>query len=306
MKYDYNKDFCFGLGRQIYDAYPDDYVVLDIETTGLQAKDCEIIEISALRVSDNKIVDTFNTLVKPSEPVPQRITMLTGITNEMLENAPDPAKVLSDFYEFIGLTVAVGFCVDFDMKFLYEHTYRHIRKKLGNSYVDVHNIAKKLLQGLKHYNQPSVCEALGIKVTEAHRAMADTTNCNLAYQKLKDMMLKESFDNVPDNLYRITEEARNKAPFARKNFYLMGLNEHITKFDLSNLIIGLGGNIISHLDEPVDVIVCGAQREDFFSSKDFKAAVDLKNTTGNIYILKEKNFVDNLIEKNYIKINTGE
>ena len=301
MKYDYNKEFCFGIGRQIYDAYPDDYVVLDIETTGLQARDCEIIEISALRVSDNKIVDTFNTLVKPSEPVPQRITMLTGITNEMLENAPDPAKVLSDFYEFIGLTVAVGFCVNFDMKFLYEHTYRRIHKKLGNSYIDVHDIAKKLLQGLKHYNQPRVCEALDIKVTEAHRAMADTVNCNLAYQKLKNMELNESFDIVPDNPYVVTEAARSKAPFARKNFYLMGLNEYVTKYDLSNLIIGLGGNIVSYLDEPVDIVICGFRRENFLSSKEFKAAVNLKNTMGKIYILKEKNFIDNLIEKKYIE-----
>lgn len=54
MKYDYNLDLCFGRGRQLHNAFPDDYVVLDIETTGLDEKSCEIIEIAALRVSDNQ------------------------------------------------------------------------------------------------------------------------------------------------------------------------------------------------------------------------------------------------------------
>lgn len=54
MQYDYNPKLCFGRGRQIHNAFPDDYVVLDIETTGLNEKSCEIIEIAALRVSDNQ------------------------------------------------------------------------------------------------------------------------------------------------------------------------------------------------------------------------------------------------------------
>ena len=66
MQYDYNPELCFGRGRQLHNAFPDDYVVLDIETTGLDEKRCEIIEIAALRASDNQVVDEFSTLVKPS------------------------------------------------------------------------------------------------------------------------------------------------------------------------------------------------------------------------------------------------
>lgn len=292
MLYDYNPDLCFGRGRQLYNAFPDDYVALDIETTGLDEKSCEIIEIAALRVSDNQVVDEFSTLVKPSAPVPARITRLTGINNQMLENAPEPAKALAEFYEFIGLTVVVGFCVDFDLKFLYEHTYRHLHKKLGNNYIDVHDIAKLQIDGLKHYNQPSVCQALGIKVTEAHRAMADTINCNLAYQKLKP---KEDIITHFGNKYA----SASLSPFKGKVFYLMGLNQYITKYDLANIIIGLGGDIADQLDV-ADLVVCGMGRESILSSKEFKLIMDLKQA-GRLYVFKEKDFLDGMVKKGYVE-----
>lgn len=292
MQYDYNPELCFGRGRQLYNAFPDDYVVLDIETTGLDQKSCEIIEISALRVSDNQVVDEFSTLVKPSATVPARITRLTGINNEMLENAPEPAKALAEFYEFLGLSVVLGFCVDFDLKFLYEHTYRLLHKMLGNNYIDVHDIAKLQIDGLKHYNQPAVCQALGIKVKEAHRAMADTINCNLAYQELKP---KEDVITHFVNKYA----AANLSPFKGKVFYLMGLNQYITKYDLANIIIGLGGDIADQLDV-ADLVVCGIGRESILSSSEFHRAVELKQA-GKLYVLREKNFLDGLLEKKYVE-----
>lgn len=166
----------------------------------------------------------------------------------MLENAPEPARALAESYDFLGLSVVVGFCVDFDLKFLYEHICIHLHKKLGNNYVDVYDIAKLQIDGLKHYNQPSVCQALGIKVTEAHRAMADMVNCNLAYQQLKP---KEDVITHFGNKYA----AAGLSPFKGKVFCLMGLNQYITKYDLANIIIGLGGDIAEQLDV-ADLAVC--------------------------------------------------
>lgn len=292
MLYDYNPDLCFGRGRQLHNSFPDDYVVLDIETTGLDEKSCEIIEIAALRVSDNQVVDEFSALVKPSAPVPARITKLTGINNEMLENAPEPAKAFAEFYEFLGLSVVVGFCVDFDLKFLYEHTYRHLHKKLGNNYIDVHDIAKLQIDGLKHYNQPAVCQALGIKVKEAHRAMADTVNCNLAYQLLKP---KEEVITQFGNKYAST----SLSPFKGKVFYLMGLNQYITKYDLANIIIGLGGDIADQLDV-ADLAVCGMGREKILTTNEFKLIMEFKQAR-KLYVFKEKDFLDSLLKKKYVE-----
>ena len=81
--------------------FPDSYIIIDIETTGLDPIYDEIIEITALKVNQDKIVDTFTTLIKPTKPINPFITELTGITNDMVENSPSITDVLPIFLTFI-------------------------------------------------------------------------------------------------------------------------------------------------------------------------------------------------------------
>ena len=94
-------------GRSLLD-FPNSYVVIDVETTGLDPTYDKIIEIGALKVENGTLVDTFSTLVNPGVPVDDFITQLTGITNDDLASAPALDSALSAFSNFIGDSILVG------------------------------------------------------------------------------------------------------------------------------------------------------------------------------------------------------
>ena len=95
-----------------------DYLCLDIETTGLNPKTEKIIEIGAVRVRNGNITESFESLVAPGRPLGERITDLTGITDEMLKNAPAREEVIPKFLEFAGEDILLGHSVLFDYSFL--------------------------------------------------------------------------------------------------------------------------------------------------------------------------------------------
>ena len=96
----------------------DDYICLDLETTGLNPKTDKIIEIGAVKVRNGIIIDSFETFVAPERKLEKRITELTGITDEMLENAPAKEEVIPRFLEFAGEDILLGHSVLFDYSFI--------------------------------------------------------------------------------------------------------------------------------------------------------------------------------------------
>lgn len=95
-------------------------LVIDLETTGLDPSYDEIIELAAVRVENKAIVPEFQSLVKPSFPIDGFITELTGITNEMLSNAPSVDAVLPSFFDYAGQSTVVAHNANFDVNFLYD------------------------------------------------------------------------------------------------------------------------------------------------------------------------------------------
>lgn len=157
------------------------FVVFDFETTGLDAKTCEIIEIGAVKIEGGKIVSTFSTFVKPSQPIPQEITDLTTITNKMVEDSPSINYVLPDFYKYCYGAGLVAHNIAFDYGFLSE-----IAKKMNynfdNPQYDTLNIARQKLLGLKNFKLETVANRLGVSLVGAHRAVNDamaTAKCFL-------------------------------------------------------------------------------------------------------------------------------
>ncbi|MBQ7596713.1 MAG: 3'-5' exonuclease, partial [Clostridia bacterium] len=123
-------------GRSLL-IFPADYTVIDIETSGLSPEECEIIEISAVKVRNDKITDTFSQLIKPERRISAFITSLTGITNDMVKYAPDIKSVITDFADFIGSDILLGYNVNFDINFLYDNMVKHLGTPLNNDFVDV-------------------------------------------------------------------------------------------------------------------------------------------------------------------------
>lgn len=178
-------------GQSLY-AFPSDYTVIDIETNGLSSGICEIIEVSALKVRGEAVRDSFSSLIKPGEPISRFITNLTGITDGMVENAPDVNEVMQNFYGFIGKDILIGHNVHFDVNFLYDSLWLHNGLVLDNSFVDTLRLSRKALPYLRDHKQTTIAEYYGIAIDGAHRALRDCEICNACYLNLKRELLKYS------------------------------------------------------------------------------------------------------------------
>ena len=167
-------------------SFPENYTIIDIETSGLSPDSCEIIEISAIKYVNFEKVSSFSTLIKPQNRISYFITNLTGITNDMVKDAPDISKAILDFYSYIGKDILMGYNVNFDVNFLYDNLMRCHNIPLTNDFVDVLRFARKALPNLKNRSQTTVAEYYGISAVGAHRAERDCEICNACYLKLKE------------------------------------------------------------------------------------------------------------------------
>ena len=146
----------------------DTYVALDLETTGLDPKSDEIIEIGAVKFRGKEVVGTFHTLVKPYRPLPYRIQILTGIAQAEVDSAPPLATVLGDLVAFIGHHPIVGQSVSCDLSFLSERGV-----SLPNPVFDTLELASILLPTLVDYSLSAIAHSLGLPSLPRHRALPD-------------------------------------------------------------------------------------------------------------------------------------
>lgn len=160
-------------------TFPDSYVVIDIETTGLSPEYDSIIEVGAIKYSSGKGVDQFSSLIQPSWQyldgnfIDSYIEKLTGITNEMLAEAPTAELVLPKFYDFIKDSLLVGHNVNFDINFLYDNFENCINKSLSNNFVDTMRISRTLHPEDSHHRLSDLLSRYSIVPSTSHRALAD-------------------------------------------------------------------------------------------------------------------------------------
>ena len=148
------------------------YVVFDLETTGFSAIKDKIIEIGAVKVEQGKITDRFSTFVNPKVPIPFEITQLTGITDQMVLDAPDIETVLPQFLTFVGDAVLVAHNASFDVGFIEQNCrYQEITPDFTS--VDTVALARILLPTLSKYKLNIVANALHISLENHHRAVDD-------------------------------------------------------------------------------------------------------------------------------------
>jgi DNA polymerase-3 subunit epsilon len=150
------------------------FCVLDLETTGAAPASCEITEIGAVRYEGGVPVARFETLVNPGAPIPPFITVMTGITQAMVIEAPPIDEALPAFLEFIGEAVIVGHNVRFDISFLNAAAERLGYGRLPNRSADTHALARRLVRDeIRNLRLSSLAAHFRSPITPNHRAMAD-------------------------------------------------------------------------------------------------------------------------------------
>lgn len=165
-----------------------EYVIFDLETTGLYTDSDAIIEISALKVRGGEIVDEFSTLVNPCMHIQYSASSVNGIVDDMVKDAPIIEQALKDFICFIGNDVLVGQNIKrFDLKFIQRDAERYFGKPITNDYVDTLFLAQRYLPELDSHSLESLADYYGISYDGAHRALADC----LINKQVYDCLAKE-------------------------------------------------------------------------------------------------------------------
>lgn len=222
------------------------FAAVDVETTGLSAGVDEIIEIGAVLVVNGTLGKTYQSLICPKRQVPERITEITGITQEMVKKARSIEDVLPEFLAFAGDFPLLGHNLPFDYSFLKAAC---LQQKLSfeRKGIDTLRLAKILLPSLEKKTLSHVADFYGIVIEQAHRAYHDAVSCAEIYLKMA-----EKFGELPEKqeLF-LPQEIRAKIKKAepatvKQKKYLLDLLkyhrieevplEHITKSEASMLI----------------------------------------------------------------------
>lgn len=184
-------------------GYLKDYVVFDLETTGVNPEVDDIIEISAVKVCDHRIVEEYSTLVNPGRHIPAAATAINGITDNMVAEAPDMKTAIAGFIRFIGEYVLVGHNIHtFDMNFAYDAAFEALGRELGNDYIDTLFMARKCLPKLSHHKLTDISDYFNIDTRGAHRALNDCVMNQKCYEEMGKLMAaaESTFGNEEDEL----------------------------------------------------------------------------------------------------------
>lgn len=287
-------------------ALPDCYTVIDTETTGLDYEFCEIIEIAAVRVRNGVVVDRFSSLVKPEGHyfydangnlcvgyVDAFITSLTGITDEMLQTAPNPPDIIPAFVSFLSNDILIGHNVNFDVNFLYD-----LCEKLGiefsNDFIDTMRIARKLLPELPHHRLKDLTEYFGVTNQNEHRSLGDCMATNAIYDLMKRRILsnigedafvglfKRHWGTKSSDVVATITDFDDTNPFYQKNVVFTGALSSMQRKDAMQIIANLGGINADGVTKKTNFLVIG--NEEFVSS--VKNGKTNKMKKAEAYILK--------------------
>lgn len=151
----------------------DDYIVLDIETTGLSKNFHKITEIAAIRFQNNRAIGKFDTLINPETYIPEFITKLTGITNEMVVDKPTIKQVIPKLCDFLGESTIVAHNASFDYGFIEYNIYKHHKINIVNPKLCTRKLANRILPNLSNKKLATLCPFFNIQNEQAHRAMSD-------------------------------------------------------------------------------------------------------------------------------------
>lgn len=286
-----------------------EYIIIDIETTGLDTTFDEIIEIGALKIKGNKIVDTYTTLIKPKYEIAEYITQLTGITNQMVKNAPSIEEIIKPFKEFIEGNILVGHNFNFDLNFLYDNSMKFLEEPIENDFIDTLRLSRYLLKDLKHHRLIDIADHYKIDILGNHRSLKD---CEITYACYNALMEEaKRIYGKADNFYfkyknnvsfRAIDVTTTKTEFDEENpFYnkicvFTGTLERMVRREAMQIVVDFGGICTDNVTKDTNYLILGNNDyctliKDGKSNKQKKAEI-LKLQNYDIEIISENTFYD--------------
>ena len=339
-------------GASIID-FPDEYVCVDVETTGRSYSEDEIIEIAALHVKNGAVCDTFTSLVKPScshipwtyaeiqergytsffdvpysvfrdlsnrRILPGEIVELTGITDDMLRDAPAIDEVIPKFWEFVGDHILVGHNAVFDVSFLCL-ACQTCGRLLKNDYVDTLRLARSLLPELSNHKLSSLAEHFNITNETAHRAESDALTTAKCLEAMKALVLQtttvsEFRRDFSDPAWKPSARSLKKLyaqkrirpselaapgtvdpshPLCGKSIVFTG-ELHMPRADAAQMAADVGAVVKTDVSSKTDFLVVGRQDRALVgasgtSARERKAQKINDSGKGSIQILTEQDFL---------------
>lgn len=290
---------------------PNKYIAFDIETTGLDPMYDEIIEIGAIKIEDGKEIETFSTLIKPEYEIDEFITELTGITNEMLMNAPKINEVLPKFMDFIKGSVILGHNVNFDINFIYDNLINEDMYPITNDFVDTLRLSRKLLPELKHHRLSDLANYYNIDTTGNHRSLTDVRITIEIFKNL-EKLVESKYSNIKNckdvckkkshSGFKASDITTTNTEFDEDNLLydkyvaITGTLEKMSRKEAMQIIADLGGHCQDGVNKETNYLILGNNDYNPIlrgkkSSKLLKAE-SLKLKGKDIEILSENVFYD--------------
>lgn len=257
----------------------DEFVAFDLETSGKYPLDAEICELGAVKWRDGKVVDTFQTLIKPSRPMGEEVIKIHNITNEMVTDAPTIAEKIGEFHAFLGEAYGIAHHAPFDMGFLMVEFERAGLAAPEKTCFCTSLLARKMIPESHNHRLKTLVDYLKIPLVQAHRALDDAEACLgvalRCFERAGDVgveeLLAKQGGGLPWDHYSIRALEQN----AHQRFLIQSLRE--------------GGSVVkltydggSRPGQPREVRPVGLVRN---PDGDFLVAIEVGDTKPKRYLL---------------------
>lgn len=254
--------------------FPSNYVIVDLETTGLDPRFDSIIEIGAIKVINNNISEELSVLVNPFEEdediyIPSFITELTGITSkDILEKGISIDQALGKFIDFVKDDIIIGYNVNFDINFIYDNYKKIFHKHFDNDYVDVLRLARKAFPTLEHHRLKDMKNYLGFDQHQEHRAAKDVIDTKIIFDAIqKEVSSSQGIDEFKRTLSKgkirakdiLTKETEfdELNPFYSSYVCFTGKMDTIVRREAMQLICNLGGIPQDRVTKQTNYLILG-------------------------------------------------
>ena len=267
------------------------FVVFDLETFGLNSHKNEIIEIGAIKLKGTRIIDTFSSFVNPNKIIPKKISELTHITQDMVDNAPTIEDVLPKFLEFTKDAVMVAHNSAFDMGFIRREAKKYLGIDYNPAVIDTLQMARDLYPDLKGYNLDRLNKTFKLSLENHHRAIDDAQSTAKLFIMFLEKYIENGVVNVEDmngafplNIQK--QATRNIVVIAKnltglQNLYRLVSESHIDYYGSKKPRV-----LKSRIDKLRDGLIVGSSLTSHFSNDgelaEYYMRYDLENVEKNI------------------------